>query len=142
MLDINLSKIPLPQDALLCTNTFGKIHSEQINDMHEHIILALLNASNNSIPSLKPLVSKVMPGWNEYVEHYLQSSLLWHDVWKANGQPSESIIADLRCKTRLEYPKVCKMVMRWVEEIKTDKMAEAFLNKHRFFLERSKKNMP
>ncbi len=64
------------------------------------------------------------------------------DIWKANGQHSASIIADLRCKTRLEYPKVCKMVMRWVEEIKTDKMAESFLNKHRFFLERSKKNMP
>ncbi len=62
MLDLNLSKIPMLQDVMLCT-----VHSEQINDMHEHIILALLDASNNSIPTFKPLVGKVMPGWNEYV---------------------------------------------------------------------------
>ncbi len=62
LLDINISKISLPQDALLCTDTFCKVHSEQIDDMHEHIILALLDASNNSIPTFKPLVSKVMSG--------------------------------------------------------------------------------
>ncbi len=71
-----------------------------------------------------------MPGWNEYVDQYFQSSLLWHDIWKANGQPSEGIIADLRRKTRSEYHKVCKMVMRREGEIKSDKMAEAFINKH------------
>ncbi len=80
--------------------------------MHKHIILALLDASNNSIPIFKPLVSKVMPGWNEYVDQYFQSSLLWHNIWKANGQPREGIIAVLRRKTRSEYHKVCKMVMR------------------------------
>ncbi len=30
--------------------------------MHEHIISALLDASNNSIPTFKPFVSKVMSG--------------------------------------------------------------------------------
>ncbi len=79
--------------------------------MHEHIILALLDASNKSIPTFKPLVSKVMPGWNEYVDQYFQSSLLLHDILKANGELSEGIMADLRCKTRSEYHKVCKMVI-------------------------------
>ncbi len=55
LLDINLSIIPLPQDALLWTNTFCKVHIEQINGMHEHISLALLDDSNNSIPTFKPL---------------------------------------------------------------------------------------
>ncbi len=56
-------------------------------------------------------MGKVMLGWNEYVDQYFQSFLLWHDIWNANGQPSEGIIADLRRKTRSEYHKVCKMVM-------------------------------
>ncbi len=126
MLDINLSKIPLPQDALQCTNTFFKVHGEQINNMHDHIILALLDASNNSIPTFKPLVSKIMPGWNEYVDQYFQSPLLWHDIWKANGQPSEGITADLRCKTRSEYHKVCKMVMRWEGKVNLIKYLKHF----------------
>ncbi len=55
---------------MLCcvTDTFCNVHREQINDMHEYIILATLNASSNSIPVFKPLVSKVMPGWNKYVD--------------------------------------------------------------------------
>ncbi len=51
LFDINVSKIPLPQYALLCTDTFCK----QINDMHEHIILVFLDLSNNSIPVCKPM---------------------------------------------------------------------------------------
>ncbi len=47
---------------------------------------------------------------------------------KLIGQPSEGIIVDLRLKTRSEYYKLCKMVMRQEEEIKSDKMA--FLNIH------------
>ncbi len=66
----------------------------------------------------------------QIIIQYFQSSLLWHDIWKANGQPSEGIITDLRCKPMSEYHKVCKMVMRREGEIKSDKMAEAFLNKH------------
>ncbi len=55
---------------------------------------------------------------------------MWHDIWKANDQPSEGITVDLRCKIRSEYHKVYKMVMRREREIKSDKIAEAFLNKH------------
>ncbi len=44
-------------------------------------------------------MSKVTPRYNEYVDQYFQSSLLCHDIWKANRQPSEGTIADLRHKT-------------------------------------------
>ncbi len=94
--------------------------------MHEHIILALLDASNNSIQVFKPLVSKVIPCWNEYVDQYFQSFLLWHAIWKANGEPSEGIIADVRHKTRSKYHKVCKIVMRQEGEIRSDNIVEAF----------------
>ena len=85
----------------------------------------MLDACDKSISLPKPPASKVIPGWTDYVQRYFQSSLLWHDIWKANGQPKEGTIADLRRKTRSEYHKVCKMVMRCEGQIKSDKMAEA-----------------
>ncbi len=65
LLDITLGKTPLPRDALLCTVTCCKVYSKEINEMHEHIISPLLDASYNYIPVFKPLVSTVMSGWNE-----------------------------------------------------------------------------
>lgn len=54
LLKINLTKSPFQQYALLSTEeTFYKVHSEQINVIHEHIILTHLDASDNSIPLLK-----------------------------------------------------------------------------------------
>ncbi len=130
LLDINVGNILITQDGLLCTDTFSKVHSEQINDIHEHIILALLDYSSNSISICKLLVYKVMPGCNRNVDNYFQYSLLWHNIWKANGEPSEGLIADLRCKTWSEYHKVCKMLISQEGEIKSDEMAEAFSNNH------------
>ncbi len=57
LLDINVSNIPLPQDALTYSNKFCKVYIEQINDMHEHIILALLDANNNSVLSIFSVVA-------------------------------------------------------------------------------------
>ncbi len=46
-------------------------------------------------------------------------------MWKANDQPTEGLIADLRHKTRREYHKVCKLVILREGEVRSDKMAQS-----------------
>ena len=120
--------IQLPDEALICEDKHCQSHIDHLSKFHDDIIFALLEAGDKALPIARPVVSKVMPGWNNYVHKYFQSSLLWHNIWKANGQPSEGVIADLRRKTRSQYHKVCKMVMRHEGTIKSEKMAEALLN--------------
>ncbi len=74
MVDNNIDKISLPHAALLCNDKFCEIHKTQINEMHDNIISALLDACNGTIPKSRSLVSKVVAGWNEYVEEYFQAS--------------------------------------------------------------------
>ncbi len=96
--------------------------------MHDNIISSLFGAYNSDIPKSRLPVSKVVAGWNEYVEEYFQASHFWHDMWKANDQPREGLIADLRRKTRREYHKVCKLFIQREGEGRSDKMAQSILN--------------
>ncbi len=94
IVDTNLDKISLPHAALLCNDKFCEVHKTQINEMHDKIISSLLDACNSTIPKSRPLVSKVVAGWNEYLEEYFQAYLFWRDMWKANDQPRVGLIAD------------------------------------------------
>ncbi len=95
MVDTNLDKISLPHAPLLCNDKFCEVHKTQINEMHDNIISSLLNACNSTKTKSRPLVSKVVVGWNEYVEEYFQASLFWHNMSKTNDKPREGLIADL-----------------------------------------------
>ncbi len=44
------------------------------------------------------------------------------------AKPRHCIVEDLRHKTRAQYHRVCKMVLRKVAEIRCDQMAEAIIN--------------
>lgn len=126
---VNLSNVPIPHGALLCNDKNCTVHKNDINVFHENIISALLDAGDKAIPVSRPSVSKVLPGWNDHVDDYFRASLFWHDLWNANGRPKDGLIADLRRKTRSEYHKTCKMVMRREGEIRSDKMAQALSQK-------------
>ncbi len=66
--------------------------------------------------------------------------LFWHSLWLENGQPKEGIIADLRFKTRTQYHRVCKVVMRHEGEVRGDFMTEALMqSKPRLFWDEAKK---
>ncbi len=49
-------------------------------------------------------------------------------MWKANDQPREGLITDLRRKTRREYYKVCKLVILREGEVRSDKMAQSIFH--------------
>ncbi len=121
-----LCNITIPKEAMLCNNKMCKVHHKDICDYHDAIILCMINACKESIPTPKHVNNiKTVPGWNDYVQHYLNASLFWHNMWVDNGIPHVGVVADLRCKTRAKYHHVCKMVLKMDEDVRCDKMVEA-----------------
>jgi len=66
----------------MCNNMFCNNYQEQINAYHNDIIKTLMISCAESIPNVKPRVTKGVPGWNEYVDKYFKSALFWHYLWK------------------------------------------------------------
>ena len=64
----NLDRIQLPDEALLCEDKHCQSHIDHFSKFHDHIIFALLEAGDKALPIARPVVSKVMPGWNNYCD--------------------------------------------------------------------------
>ena len=60
----NLDRIQLPDGALICEDKHCQSHIDHLNKFHDDIIFALLEAGDKALPIARPVVSKVMPGWN------------------------------------------------------------------------------
>ncbi len=71
---------------------------------------------------------KIVPGWNDYVKGYFDTSLFSHNMWVENDKPLNGIGADLMRQTRAKYHHVCKMVLKRDAKIRCDKMAECTIN--------------
>ena len=126
LVDSKLRSIDIPYDAILCTDNFCLMHKSHISQFHDNIIDVLVLASHESIPYSSSKLSKIVPGWNEYVNRYFESALFWHYIWIENGRPGDGILTELRRKTRAQYHKAYKLVIRCEGEIKTDKIERAF----------------
>ena len=126
-----LLNIPLPLELIHCNNFKCKSHQKDISDFHNSIVDALARACIDSIPLSKAKnKAKVVPGWNDNVEHYFQTALFWHKAWVENGREDEGIYANIRRETRTQYHKARKFVMLNEEIIKSEKLAESLGNDH------------
>ena len=121
-----LEGIAMPLDAILCNNVFCAEHLNEINAFHNDIADVLVYASSECIPFSTSRLRKAVPGWNDYVEKYFRSALLWHFLWKENGQPLAGLLAEIRRKTRSQYHQAYKMVLRYEGELKLDKIERSF----------------
>ena len=118
--------IEVPYNAILCNDVFCTVHFNQIEAFHNNITDVLVCAAAECIPSSSSRFRKAVPGWNDYVEKYFRSALLWHLLWKENGQPVDGLLAEIRRKTRSQYHQAYKMVLRNEGELKLDKIESAF----------------
>ena len=127
VLNNNLKVVKIPEEAALYNNKMCNRHKEEIQNYHDAIIMALISSCDKpiSVNKCTNKASKIIPGWKEYVDGYFQSSLFWHSLWLANGKPRHGIIAVLRCRTRAQYHRVHRMVLKREAEIRCDKMADA-----------------
>ena len=124
-----LLSIPIPTELLECNNNMCKNHSNEISEFHDNIVWALITACSNSIPVSKcKSNAKVIPGWNDNVEHYFRVALFWHNQWVSNGRPEEGIFATIRRETRAQYHKARKFVIKNKDIIQSEKLAESLAN--------------
>ncbi len=125
--DVILAKIELDIEALCCKNFFYDIYKDFICSLYQDIIDACLFASE-CIPNISPHKAKVVPGWNDRVEHLKQEVPYWHRFWKCNGSPHNGDIAELPRITRIIYHRAIKQVERDAEVIKMERMDQALLS--------------
>ena len=128
-LNYYLLRNPLHTDLFNCKNLMCKSHNNEIIEFHDNIVSSLVKACKDSIPTSKfKSKSKVIPGWNDNVEHYFRVALFWHKLWVEKGRPDEGIFANIRRETRAEYHKARKLVIKNKGIIQSEKLAESLVN--------------
>ena len=123
-LDLLLSNVSLPEHVIRCDDNFCCTHQNIIQEYHDNIIAASIQASA-CIPSTKQgNGQKIISGWNEFVREYKEKAIFWHKLWKDNCSPNSGILFDIRRKTRWEYHRILKAVKRNKETISAERMAK------------------
>ena len=77
------------------------IISVQFTIHNKFIVKSILLASDMCFPKTKR--SKKILGWNEYIQPFLDKSLLWHDIWIKDDRPREGLIANIMRSARAKY---------------------------------------
>ena len=115
----------VPTGAVYCNNVFCTLteHKKALDKFHSDIISALLNAEQDSIPR-KVKKSPRKPYWKEVAAPLKEKSLFWHSIWVSCGRPREGWVADIRRKTRHDYHRAVRYIMRNEEALRYQRMAE------------------
>lgn len=130
VLDLTLSSIAVPWEAIQCTDYYCTMHNTSLENFHNDIVNACLLSSERTIPATSKM-SKGGPkpggllGWNEHVEDLRQRAILWHIIWKDNGSPRHGLLADIRRRTRSRYHHAVRFVKRQKERLSADRLAES-----------------
>ena len=132
MLDLELSKIAIPLNALNCQKIDCKEHSDDIDKFHNDILSSCISAGQKVLPRTSKYNSnkrKTKAGWDEYVKEKQVTAMSWHKQWKDEGCPKNTYTAIMRRKTRLQYHYAIKCIEKNENIIKSNNMAKKFLEK-------------
>ena len=90
----------------------------------------MIISANGTIPTqtIKSDI-KGIPGWNTYVKPYKDASILWNDMWKQAGKPTNGPLAEKRRCARTKYHWAIKQVKRQKDSILLNNTANQLLNK-------------
>ena len=140
-----LENIALPKDVLLCKNVNCKLHTKDIEQLHNDIISICLSAALQYIPVTKcnnstNTKSHIIPGWNEHVKSVYEQALFWHSMWKQNNCPKSGTLFEIRNMTRRKYHSAVKIAKQNADNYRANKMAISVLsnNKRDFWKEVNK----
>ena len=129
LLTSNQYSTPICESLFKC-NDFNCInHSDDICKVYQFIIDCCLKASVRCLPTTGTSKyndkSKVIPGWNDYVQDEYNSSLMWHTIWTQCDRPKNGIVADIMRRTRAKYHYAVRHIIKNNNNIRSQKMAEA-----------------
>ena len=121
-----LSNTDPPVAALEC-RTFGcDVHVDQLRSYHDRIIEAVALAGERCIPKIQP--SRAKAGWSELVAPAQEKAKFWHRMWISGGGERQGWVHALMLKTRAEYKRVSRWVIRNQQQLQADRMAGHLAN--------------
>ena len=132
-----LRTIDPPFEALACRIRHCTEHVDAINRYYDELMHACVTSAKNTIPSGR---SRRIAGWNDLVKPYQEEAKYWFRIWDESGRPAQGMVSDLMRKSKTEYKRVSKWVIRNQDKLQSNKMAEALLgNRNREFWDEVKK---
>ena len=115
-------------DVLDCVAIECSSHRADI-DLYCSQLLALISSCATSCLPSKINRFKAVPGWNDHVRQYKESSVFWNKLWVEAGCPKSGILFDLRKKTRSSYKYSVRRVKRQRRHIVRKKIGTALTSK-------------
>ena len=80
----------------------------------------------------------MIPGWNEQVKSYKETSLFWHWIWLEAGEPMNGYVYNIMKRTRHQYHYAIRCAKRNNTEIIRTKLADNMSNSKDFWKELQK----
>ena len=67
-------------------------------------------------------------GWSEKVQPYKERSIFWHKLWIDNGKTRQGVIYQIMLKSRADYKRISRQVIRSQHNLKMERMADCILS--------------
>jgi len=106
-LDQLLGSCDIPYHVLQCDEFFGGFQQHFIQEHHDNIVNACLQAS-----------------WTEFISTYKERAIFWHKLWKDDGSPHSGVLFAVRRKTRWKYDYMLNIIKRNKEYISAKRTSE------------------
>ena len=130
ILDDILETFNLPQSVLNCNDHFCTSHNGIILEYFKNIIDAVRIATAIAIPKKQNIKKKGIPGWNQYVQSFKNSSILWNNIWKSAGSPIVGELYNMKNFTKRKYHASIKYVFKNRNSFIRDKIACSLQHKN------------
>ncbi|ELU01730.1 hypothetical protein CAPTEDRAFT_200004, partial [Capitella teleta] len=119
-----LREVDIPFDVFSCRpfECVCEDHGRMIEQYYSDVMSAMIRASKECIPSRS---KKKAAGWSTYVSHHQEESIFWHKIWLSSGRPRTGWVQDIRKKTRAQYKRISRWVLRNQGKLSADRMAQA-----------------
>lgn len=122
-LELRLQELHLPVECSACSDdACCRLISQYYDDLSNSCIMS----ANECIPRTSK--RKPVAGWSEHVKPYKERSIFWHSLWRSNGFPRQGEVYNIMRKTRAEYKRISRHVIRSQEKLKMERMAAGVLN--------------
>ncbi|ELU17989.1 hypothetical protein CAPTEDRAFT_190211 [Capitella teleta] len=119
-----LREVDIPFDVFSCRpfECVCEDHGRMIEQYYSDVMSAMIRASKECNPSRS---KKKAAGWSTYVSHHQEESIFWHKIWLSSGRPRAGWVQDIRKKTRAQYKRISRWVLRNQGKLSADRMAQA-----------------
>ena len=123
-----LTTLEVPHHVMQC-NELCRAHDAEIEQYHNNIIEICLESADRAIPKCR---KRAKAAWLELVKPSQNEAIFWNKIWVSNGRPRTGWVSEIRNKTRREYRRISRWVIRNQDDLRAEKMANSLSNnRHR-----------